>query len=105
MAEIKLRCKKVYIDEIKSGEKTSEYREFSEFYLSRLTKRDKKGLVQEIIKHDTIMLYAGNVKDSEYVRCKLNDTLISQYIDNIPEGFSKGDVSFEFLLGEIIDSK
>lgn len=104
MKQLSLRIKKIYFDEILAGVKKIEYRAFNDFYLSRLTKRNKNGLVVEIIQYDTVKLYIGNEQNAPYLIIKCQKIEICQYQNYIPDGFNKGDVAFEIILGEIVET-
>lgn len=65
MKVLTLRTKVEFIEAIIRGEKTSEYRDFVPFYVSRMTNTDKSGTILSMKEFDEVKLYAGNEKKRE----------------------------------------
>lgn len=100
--EVALRIKEYYLNQIVTGVKTSEFRTFSDFYISRLFEKDKnRELVPKDIK--TLRLYVGNTPDAPFCVCEVKGIFVNQYFDNIPEGYEKGDYEIEIELGKVLE--
>lgn len=99
-----LRIKREWLNEIKSGRKTSEFRDLTDFYITRLFDRNKSG---ELIgkSDDRIKLYVGNSDIPEYAICEVKGIYVNQYFDKIPEGMNRGDMEIEIELGKIVESR
>jgi hypothetical protein len=102
---LSLRTMGKYINAIISGEKKVETRMVSPFYTSRLLHYiDKRKVKWDAVKQVKVLhLYAGNKPGSKFVDVKVKETWIIEYQKEIPEGFQKGDMVFEFELGDIIE--
>jgi len=73
-----LNVKKEWFDKIKSGEKKCEYREFKDYWITRLL--NDKGLPK---KFDLIIFKNGYKKDSEKLifKHKITEVMIGTYTD------------------------
>jgi competence protein ComGF len=100
---VSLQIKKQYLNEIYEGKKTSEFREFKPFYISRFCNLNKDGEVESFKKIDTVKLYIGNEKNAKYVILNVKGIYINKYENEIPQGLKKGDLMFEIELGKIIE--
>jgi hypothetical protein len=102
---LSLRTMERYINAIISGEKKVETRMVSPFYTNRLLHYiDKQKHKWDAVKQVNVLhLYAGNKPDSKFVDVKVKETWLIEYQKEIPEGFQKGDMVFEFKLGDVIE--
>lgn len=103
MQLLQLRIKEVYLNEIVLGQKTSEFRAFSDFYIARICQTNESGEIQPK-KFDAVKLYLGNEKNSKYAIVQISGIYINQYFDEIPKGMNKGDMEFEIELGKILET-
>jgi hypothetical protein len=63
-----LIIKKKYFDQILSGEKTCEYREFKDYYIKKFTNK----------KYDNIVLQVGYSKKSERLKAKISEISVKK---------------------------
>jgi len=101
---LSLRIKEKYLLQIASGEKTIEYRQATPYYEQLLVKSldDEKFCIFYPFKF--IHLYCGNIKGGgKQLTAEITYIEKYQYINEIPEGFKKGDHSFEIGIGKIIE--
>lgn len=94
--QLALRTETKYIDEIIAGKKTSEFRAFVEFYISRLCLLDSKGEITDFKPIKTLKLYAGNVTGGRSVTAEVTGI----FINNYPE--ENNEKEFEIELGKVI---
>jgi len=97
MAEKKdlfLRIKRCWLDKILSAEKTIEYRDFKDFYISRLC-IIKDGEIVDVKKFDTITLVAGYRKDAPKATFESKGVFIAVDKEGNP-------IEFEIEIGKLI---
>ena len=101
---LSLRTMEKYINAIISGEQKVETRMVSPFYTIRLLHYiDKRKFKWDAGKQVKVLhLYAGNKPGGKFVDVNVKSTWLIDYQKEIPEGFQKGDMVFEFELGDVI---
>lgn len=92
---------RVNFEAIEKGEKTEDYRSFSDFYIKKLC-----NLVNDEIdsfkEFDEVQFNLGYSKNCRKIIAKIKGIWFDTFEDNIPEDFKKGDQVFTIELGEII---
>jgi hypothetical protein len=103
--KLSLRTMEKYINAIISGEQKVETRMVYPFYTNKLLHYiDKKKVKWDDVKQVKVLhLYAGNKPNSKYVDVNVKETRLVDYVKEIPKGFQKGDMVFEFELGDVIE--
>jgi hypothetical protein len=101
---LSLRTMERYINAIIAGDQKVETRMVSSFYTNRLLHYiDKRKFKWDAVKQVKVLhLYAGNKPDSKFVDVNVKEIRLIEYVKEIPEGYQKGDMVFEFELGDII---
>lgn len=96
--------KKVFFDQIMSGEKTEEYREPTDYWFRRLFIIENNVAIKpKPFKY--IRLCVGYHRDREEALVEIKNLDLYKFIYNIPDGFEKGDESFVIDLGKVISKK
>lgn len=85
-----LVMQKVYFDEIECGNKKVEYRDDSDFYISRLCTKDNSGKITGIKNYKTVLLQEGYNPGARRMTVEILDIKYDRY-----DGF-------EIYLGEIL---
>ena len=85
-----LVMQKVWFDEIECGNKKVEYRDDSDFYISRLCNKDKEGKITGLKNYKTVLLQEGYNKGARRMMVEITDIKYLRY-----DGF-------EIYLGEIL---
>jgi hypothetical protein len=98
--ELFLRLKKEWFLKILKGEKKEEYRDYTEYYVSRLAVLDKDGEMIDTRKYDTVRFQLGYSKTEIIVECK--DVLI-EYDEDDSEEFNFDNSNFVVILGDILE--
>ena len=102
---LELKIKRVFLEQIISGEKKEEYREPSDFNMSRLFRLDHEQKMFYDKGIDKIKFVAGYAKDADWATVKVKKIDLYTFVHNIPEGFNKGDESIIIDLDEVLDYK
>lgn len=95
--QLALRTETKYIDDVISGKKTSEFRAFVEFYITRICVRNKDGDIMDFKPIKTLKLYAGNVSAGRSVTAEVTGIFINNYPDE------NNEKEFEFELGRVLE--
>jgi hypothetical protein len=74
MKVLTLNIKKVYFDEIMSGEKKIEYRELKQTTLNKYTYLDESDGKRYLRRYDALRLFVGYHKDRESALVQVTDT-------------------------------
>ena len=85
-----LVMQKVWFDEIECGNKKVEYRDDSDFYISRLCSKDKEGKITGIKNYKMVLLQEGYNKGARRMMAEITDIKYFRYS------------GFEIYLGEIL---
>lgn len=101
--QLSLIIKEEYFLEILNGEKTTEYRSFSEFYISRLCDLAKDGEIDSVKEFDTVIFYLGYAKDRPQMIVECKGVFI-EHEEEI-ELLTPENCEFAIDLGEIIEEK
>ena len=99
-----LTIMKVFFDQIINGEKTKEYREPTDYWIRRLfvVEGDK---VLRLKPFRYVRLCVGYHKDREEALVEIKNIGFYEFINDIPDGFEKGDKSLVIELGEVVSKK
>ena len=100
--QIPLRIMKKHLHDIVKGVQKTEVRQVNKFYIDLFMFTDGKGNVLDFRHITELRLYVGNAKDGEYAIVEVLEYGNIEYIDNIPDGYEKGDYDFYFDIGKII---
>lgn len=96
-----LTIKKVWLDKIIAGSKIIEYRDFTEYYISRLCICNKEtGDIEDTKPYRYVLFQAGYSKKSPRAKFELKGIFLTEYINEIPEFYNKGDMAFELEIGK-----
>ncbi|MFD2936156.1 hypothetical protein [Spirosoma flavum] len=96
-----LRIKKVYLDEILTYKKTEEYRDFTQYYVSRLC--EKVGDEVTGIKPITeVCLIAGYAANSPRAVVEVKEITVDQYVDDNDNLID--DYYFTIFLGKVLET-
>ena len=85
-----LVMQKVWFDEIECGNKKVEYRDDSDFYISRLCSKDKEGKITGLKNYKMVILQEGYNKGARRMMVEITDIKYFRY------------AGFEIYLGEIL---
>ena len=85
-----LVMQKIWFDEIECGNKKVEYRDDSDFYISRLCSKDKEGKITGLKNYKTVLLQEGYNPGARRMMVEITDIKYLRY-----DGF-------EIYLGEIL---
>ncbi len=97
-----LTIKKIQLDKIIAGTKKTEYRDYTDYYLSRFYDVDENdNLKQKPFKY--VLFQAGYSRGALRAKFELKGIYPTEYIDKIPSGFKKGDVMFELEIGKQVE--
>lgn len=97
--ELFLILTKEWFLKIIRGEKKEEYRDFTEYYISRLGILDKAGELIDTKKFETVRFQLGYSKTQMIVECK--DVLV-EYDEN-EEELNEETSEFVIILGDILE--
>ncbi|ASK29748.1 hypothetical protein CEY12_06345 [Chryseobacterium sp. T16E-39] len=100
--ELYLVLQKKWFLEILQGKKTEEYRDFTEYYVSRLGVLDKDGELTDTKKFDTVRFQLGYAKNAPQIVVECKDVLIEYDSEDVEE-FTNENSNFAIILGEILD--
>ena len=100
--ELYLVLQKKWFDQILSGEKKEEYRDFTEYYVSRLGVLDKDGELIDTKKFDAVRFQLGYRKNAPQIVLECKDVLIEVDEDNSDE-ITDENSNFVIILGEILE--
>ncbi|WP_282638118.1 hypothetical protein [Sphingobacterium thalpophilum] len=98
-----LIIKEVHFNEIMNGRKLEEYRSLSEHYFRMFFDKNKIGEYEFRKPISKIMLAVGYSPKRKTAIVELKDIYICQFINEIPEGFQKGDECFVLELGKVLE--
>ena len=102
MSKIRLIVDFENFELIKSGQKKEEYRAATDNYTRRFCDFDKKGEFVSFKKFDAIEFQKGYTKETCTVEC-INLELV-EWMDKIPPGLKKGDVTYCIDLGNVLEA-
>lgn len=106
---LRLQIKKEFLNQILSGEKTEEFRDVTDFYISRLCVLDSEGNPQEdpnnpggvlCKQYETVTFVSGYKKNAVETVYKLSRVAYEQFVDE--KGNVTEDSTFTLYLGERI---
>lgn len=97
--ELFLILTKEWFLKILSSEKKEEYRDFTEYYISRLGVLDKEGELIDTKKFETVRFQLGYSKTQMIVECK--DVLVE--FDEGAEDLTEDNSNFAIILGEVLE--
>lgn len=81
-----LVLQKIYFDEIIAGTKNKEYRDYSEFYLSRLLTKDRK----KMKRYDSVIFQEGYHKNARRMAVNINKVVLkTRFIIHLDEIIEK----------------
>lgn len=100
--ELFLILTKKWFLEILKGDKKEEFRDFTEFYISRLGVIDKDGELIDTKKFDTVRFALGYAKNRPQLVVECKDVLIEHDSEDDQE-FTSENCNFVIQLGEIIE--
>jgi len=100
--ELYLVLQKKWFDMILSGEKKEEYRDFTEYYVSRLGVLDKDGELIDTKKFDTVRFQLGYRKNAPQIVVECKDVLI-EVDENDKDEITDENSNFVIILGEILE--
>ncbi|AQW96662.1 MULTISPECIES: hypothetical protein [Elizabethkingia] len=100
--ELYLVLTKEWFDKILSGEKKEEYRDFTDFYITRLGVIDKDGDLVDTKKYDTIRFQLGYKQDAPKMIVKCEDVII-EHDEDAGDELTSENCNFVIVLGEILE--
>lgn len=100
-----LTIKKVFFDQIISGDKTEEYRDPTDYWIRRLMYVDKNDNVTGFKPFKYVRLCVGYNKDREEALVEIKSIKLFEFVKDIPAGFEKGDTMFTIALSKVIWKK
>lgn len=100
--ELFLILTKKWFLEILKGDKKEEFRDFTEFYISRLGELDKDGELIDTKKFDTVRFALGYAKNRPQLVVECKDVLI-EVDEGVEDELTDKNSNFVILLGEIIE--
>lgn len=100
--ELYLVLQKKWFEQILSGEKKEEYRDFTEYYVSRLGVLDKDGELIDTKKFDTVRFQLGYRKNAPQIVVECKDVLI-EVDENDSDEITDENSNFVIILGEILE--
>ena len=104
--QLYLVLSKKWFVEILEGRKTEEYRDFTDFYISRLCLLEDDGEITDTQKYETVKFQMGYQKNAPQMVLEIEDILID--IDEIVD-LENGDTlttencNFTIVLGKILE--
>ena len=107
---LRLQIKREHLDKILSGEKTEEFRDVTDFYISRLCELDKDGNPQEdpnnpggvlCKQYETVTFVSGYKKNAAQHVFKIERIAYEEWVDEKGNPIP-GDSTFTIYLGERI---
>lgn len=97
-----LIVKQEYFDEILTGKKIEEYRSLSEHYFRMFCEKGDDGVYDAMKPIDKITMAVGYTKVRNVALIEVKDLYVCKFINEIPEGFKKGDECFVIELGKVL---
>ena len=97
---------KEWFTEILEGRKKEEYRDFTDFYISRLCECDEKGEIIDFKKYKTVKFQLGYQKNAPQMIVEIKDILIETDEGISPENgdfLTTDNCKFVIALGEILE--
>lgn len=103
--QLYLVMQKEYFNEILAGTKTEEYRDFTDFYISRLCEVDKTGEIQGTKKYETVKLQMGYNKDAPQMIVEVKGIFIEtdEGFDADKDLLTTENCNFTIELGKILE--
>lgn len=98
-----LIIKEVYFNEIIEGKKIEEYRSLSDHYFRMFFEKNSEGEYEFKKPIDKIILAVGYSPTRKTAVVELKDIYICEFMNDIPEGFEKGDECFILELGKVLE--
>lgn len=103
MKTINLALKKIYFAEILTGEKTEEYRSFTDYYIDRLTVRDESGEMTGFKNIDRVNFFCGRYEGAPKMVVEVKEITLDP---EIPwEKRTEENSDFVIVLGNILEKK
>ncbi|MEC5394440.1 hypothetical protein [Bergeyella sp. RCAD1439] len=99
---------KQWFNEILSGNKTEEYRAFTDFYIKRLCLFDEEGYISDVKQYDTVRFQQGYAKDAPQMIVKIKQIRldIDEDVDlDAGDLLTVDNCNFTIELGEILEKK
>ncbi len=90
-------------DDIMNGVKKEEYRSLSEHYFRMFCKKGDDGVYDEMKPIDKITIAVGYNKSRKTAVIKVKDLYICKFMNEIPEGFEKGDECFVIEIDKVLE--
>lgn len=100
--ELFLILKKEWFLEILNGTKKEEYRDFTEFYISRLGVFDDDGELIDTQKFDTVKFQLGYAKNAPVMILECKEVLI-EVDEGVDDFITTENCNFVIVLGEILE--
>jgi len=99
MNELTLTIKSVFLEEILSGQKVVEYRDYSDFYIDRFCILDKKGEFKAWKPITHIVFVAGRNKKAKRIRVKVRRIAFEEWLDETTDA-PTDEFTFAIYLGK-----
>lgn len=103
MKELVLVLTTEFFTQILKGEKKTEYRDFSDFYISRLLELDKNGNIVDFKEYETVRFGLGYKANRPEMVLKIEDIYIEA--DEDADDLNINTCNFAIDLGEIVSEK
>lgn len=99
---LKTTLKREFFDAIHRGEKTEEYRDLSDYWMSRLLVKEPDGsyTFEKFREYDTILFRNGYNPDSPTMEVEFKGTRILEYLDEPEDAFER--FGFVIDLGKVL---
>jgi|AntRauTorckE5430_2_1112549.scaffolds.fasta_scaffold14899_2 hypothetical protein len=99
---LKTTLKREFFDAIYRGEKVEEYRDLSEYWMSRLLVKEPDGsyTFEKYREYDTVLFRNGYNPDSPVMEVEWKETYILEYLDEPKNAFER--FGFVIVLGEVL---
>lgn len=100
--ELYLVLRKKWFLEILSGEKTEEYRDFTDYYIDRLCFLDKDGEIAGTKKFETVRFQLGYTKNAPQIVVECKNVVI-EYDNEDDVEYTYDNSNFAIILGDILE--
>jgi hypothetical protein len=102
---LKTTLKREFFDAIYRGEKTEEYRDLSDFWMSRLLIKEADGSYsyEKFREYDTVLFRNGYNPDSPTMEVEWKGTYILEYLDEPKDAFER--YGFVIELGKVLTTE
>lgn len=98
-----LSIKQEHLDAILAGDKTVEYRDYTDFYISRLCVLNKKDEFKSWKPIETVTFRVGRKKDSPTFTFKVKRLAFEEWLDE-KTGAPLDEYTFAIYLGQRVDN-